>query len=422
MLASLGRHADAVTCFDRAIALEPLNATALTHRGVALHAIGRYEDALRDYDRALAVDPDRAETLANRAAVLHAMLRFEGALASCDAALRISPDHVEALANRGAALLGLNCNEAALASFERALARDPNNGNICNSRGGALVMLGRLDDAVRNFEQASTLAPENVNALTNLGNTLSMLGRVEEALQSFKRAQDVVPGHAEAHFAESLCRLSVGDFERGWHQYEWRWKLRAARRDLTQPLWLGDTEIAGRTILLHAEQGLGDTLQFCRYATLIAAETKVVIEVPKPLVRLLSTLPGVSHVVACGDPLPEFDLHCPLLSLPLALGTTVATVPNQIPYLCPDPVQVAAWRQRVADLPGIGVGLVWSGASRLEVPELHQIDRRRSTKLEQFAPLGELPGISLVSLQKGDGAAQARRPPPELAIADWTEI
>ena len=214
-------------------------------------------------------------------------------------------------------------------------------------------MLGRLDDAVRNFEQASTLAPENVNALTNLGNTLSMLGRVEEALQSFKRAQDVVPGHAEAHFAESLCRLSVGDFERGWHQYEWRWKLRAARRDLTQPLWLGDTEIAGRTILLHAEQGLGDTLQFCRYATLIAAETKVVIEVPKPLVRLLSTLPGVSHVVACGDPLPEFDLHCPLLSLPLALGTTVATVPksNTLPLSrsCPGRGMATTCRRPAGD-------------------------------------------------------------------------
>jgi hypothetical protein len=221
-----------------------------------------------------------------------------------------------------------------------------------------------------------------------------------------------------------LCRLSLGDFALGWRKYEWRWQqptVLGSQSDRARPLWLGATDVIGKTILLHAEQGFGDTLQFCRYAPLVARTADVVLEVPRPLLRLLSTLPGVSRIVASGDPLPHFDLHCPLLSLPLAFGTTLADLPNHVPYLRADPVHVTAWRQRLAPLPGIRVGLVWSGNPRLDIPLANRIDRRRSTTLDRLAPLGEIPGVSLVSLQKGDFRAQSTTPPPGLAIADWTD-
>jgi hypothetical protein len=172
---------------------------------------------------------------------------------------------------------------------------------------------------------------------------------------------------------------------------------------------------------VYAEQGFGDTLQFCRYVPLLAATARVILEVPKPLLRLLSALPGVSQAVATGDPLPDFDLYCPLVDLPLAFGTTVATIPNQVPYLQADPDQVTLWRQRVEGLPGLRVGMVWSGAPRPELPKVDNVDHRRSIPLKQLAPLGQVPGVSLVSLQKGDRATQAKLPPPSLTIADWTE-
>ncbi len=424
MLAALGRHPDAIACFDKAIALDPKSATALAHRGVALHASGRLQDALDSFDRALAMEPAETEIWTNRAATLHAMLRYEDALASADKALRRDPKNAGALANRGAALLSLDRNEEALESFERAQAIKPNSASLANSRGDALVALSRLDEAVASFNEASRLEPDNIAALLNRGNTLFILGQAEEAFACFRRVQELKPDLAEARLYEGMCRLAAGDYTQGWRQFESRWGLpvfRAARRQFAQPEWLGEADIAGKTILVHAEQGFGDTLQFCRYATLLARTATVILEVPRPLVRLLSTVAGVSRVIALDDPLPDFDAHCPMLSLPLACGTTVETIPGDVPYLRADPAQAASWRKRVSNLPGLKVGLVWSGAPRPGQPTANRIDRRRSTSLDRLAPIAQVPGVSLVSLQKGDAGAQARISASGIAIADWTE-
>jgi hypothetical protein len=202
--------------------------------------------------------------------------------------------------------------------------------------------------------------------------------------------------------------------------------MRAARRNFTQPLWLGETELAGRTLLVHAEQGFGDTLQFCRYLSLLPPGAHIIFEVQQPLLRLMQCLPrpvppgAQITLVALGDKLPRFDLQCPMLSLPLAFGTTLETIPRRARYLLADPTLTGPWRSRLAALPGLRVGICWSGDPRPHQPDANVIDRRRSTVLASWAPLAALRGISLVSLQKGAGTQQLAEQPPGLTIHDWT--
>jgi hypothetical protein len=216
--------------------------------------------------------------------------------------------------------------------------------------------------------------------------------------------------------------LLTGRWAEAWPAYEARWQighLASARRAFAQPLWTGEQPVARRTILLHAEPGLGDTLQFCRYAPLVAAQgARVVLEVQPPLVRLLKRLEGVAQVVAAGDALPDFDLHCPLMSLPGAFATTPETVPGSVPYLTADPTQQAAWHDTLAGLPGRRVGLVWAGSARAWLPHAAALDRRRSMRLADMAPLAGVRGCTFVSLQLGPPAAQLNESSTGLAIYD----
>jgi hypothetical protein len=216
--------------------------------------------------------------------------------------------------------------------------------------------------------------------------------------------------------------LLRGEYAEGWREFEWRWRGGTAEeiklRGFAEPQWQGE-DVAGKTLLLHAEQGFGDTLQFCRYASLVGATARVILEVQPPLVRLCSGLAGVARVVARGEPPPAFDLHCPLMSLPLAVGTTLDTIPSGVPYLAADPELVVGWRERLAGLDGLRVGLVWAGSLRPE-PELSAIDRRRSITLAMMASLGEASGVSFISLQKGEPAAQSANAALGLALHDFT--
>jgi hypothetical protein len=226
--------------------------------------------------------------------------------------------------------------------------------------------------------------------------------------------------------------LQTGELATGFAEYEWRWRrkrIAPSRRDFDAPLWLGDTPLDGKTILLHAEQGLGDTLQFCRYARLVAAQgARVVLEVQPELTRLLAGLDGVSELVTAGEALPPFDCHSPLLSLPLALHTTIATIPARTPYLLADRAASARFRTRieeVAGAPSLKVGLVWAGGHRPHVPELRKNDARRSLAYDRFAPIVEVPGVQFFSLQKGENAAHQlsamrERHEPSQRVIDWT--
>ena len=272
----------------------------------------------------------------------------------------------------------------------------PGHGDARGNRGNALLRLNRVAEAVAAYERALELAPKNAALLANRAAALRRLDRPHEALMSAVRALAIKPDFAHARFVEAVARLSLGDFAAGWRAYKSRWHvgwLASQRRDYGAPLWLGEASLAGKTILLHAEQGLGDTIQFARYAPLLAAQGAcVILEVQQQLVRLLSNLPGVAKVIARKEPSPRYDYHCPLLSLPLACGTTLETIPSQASYIAAPQADVAQWRTRLPRQRPL-VGLVWSGERS------HDNDLNRSMRLQTLTPLFDLTDIAFVSLQ-----------------------
>lgn len=383
-LAALVRHAEALESYERAIALSPAHADALFNHGSSLAALGRHEDAARSYRRALAADPKSAAALHNLGVALAQLGRFTDALDCYDRAIALKSNYPSAYNNRGAALAAIARIDEALASYERAIALRPDYAVAYNNRGIALWALERQAEALASCERAIALDPGYADAHYNRGNALRELQRHEEAAESYERAIALDPGNASAHWNLADSLLLQGDFARGWPEYEWRWKLgerRGAKRELDRPLWRGGEPLAGRTILLHAELGLGDTLQFCRYAPQVARlGARVVLEVQPALVSLLQGLEGVDEIVAAGRALPAFDLHCPLMSLALAFESHLGNIPHTVPYVRSDPARVAAWRARLGPARAPRVGIVWGGSRRLA-------NDKRSMALAQMLPL-----------------------------------
>ena len=395
-LGELERHAEALESYERAIALKPDYADAYYNRGVALRELDRPAEALESYDRAIALKPDYAEAYNNRGVALGRLQRLVEALESYDRAIALRADYAEAYNNRGVVLGELDRFAEAVESYDRAIARKSDYANAHNNRGLALAELNRFSDALKSYERAIALKPDYAEAFYNRGNVLRDLHRHRQAIDSYERALALKPDYASAHWNLADCRLLLGDFARGWQEYEWRWKLEQrdnARRDFDQPLWLGGEPLAGRTILLHSELGLGDTLLFCRYAKEAAAlGAKVVLEVQPPLLPLLADLDGVTQAVPRGALLPAFDCHCPLMSLPLAFKTDLSNIPAHIPYIRSDAARVAAWQEKLREKNKPRVGVVWSGSMALR-------NDRRSMALAQLLPLvGEW--AEWVSLQK----------------------
>jgi tetratricopeptide (TPR) repeat protein len=396
VLLAMKRYEEALASMDRALALRADLAEVHFNRGVILNELKRRPEALASYDRALALKPEYAEAWVNRGNVLDALAHPLDALASYERAAALRPDLAVAHFNLGNALRNAGRGEEALASYARALALKPEYVEAWNNRANVLRELNRPEEALPDYERALALKPDYVDAVLNRGIVLNALNRHEEALACFARVLALQPDHAEAHYCVSLHRLLAGDFERGWQEYEWRWRVHDAGTLArhAQPLWLGREDLSGKTILLPAEQGYGDTLQFCRYAALVAGRgARVILEVQPPLKSLLARLAGPAQVLAQGDTLPPFDFHCPLMSLPLAFHTTLETIPAAAPYLTADPVRADAWRARLGSAPALRVGLAWSGRPT------HRNDTNRSIPLVELAPLLES-GASFVSLQK----------------------
>ncbi len=390
------RNDEALPLIGAAFGFAPNNVAILSNYGLVLSALGRNDEAVAAFDRALALDPNHAAALNNRAADLKELERYDEALASCERALAIAPDFADAHCNRGIVLLKLERPEEALASFDEAIAIDPADARSHSNRGAALQALERFEEAVASCDRAIALRPNYAGAFHNRASALVESGRHDEALAAFDEVFAVDPGHTAARWHEALLRLLLGEYPAGWDGYEWRFKhkeIGLRPRNFSVPQWRGEP-LAGRTVLLHAEQGFGDTIQFARYAPMVAAQgARVILEVQPALVGLITSLPGTAMIIARGDPLPAFDVHCPMPSLPLAFATTLETVPAQTPYLAASPDRIAHWRGRLpAGAPR--VGLVWSGNPR------HKNDRSRSFAFDVLAPLISVPGIDFISLQK----------------------
>jgi hypothetical protein len=415
---ALGKPAEAYRLMSAAVAVQPRSADALVLLGHSLRALKRDDEALRCFERALALEPDHVDALGLRGDVLLSRQRAEEALRCFDQILKSAPEHAEARASRGVALALLERTEEGLAEFDAVLARAPQHPMALYNRANALASLGRYAESLAVFDRVVALLPQHVLAWNNRGNSLSALKRHADAITSFARAIALQPDFADAHFNQSLALLARGDYGRGFAAYEWRWKRAGmpARRNYGRPLWLGEFPLARKTILVHSEQGLGDTLQFARYVLLLArAGATVVLEVQAELKSLLARLAGVSRIVARGEALPAFDVQCPLGSLPLAFKTELATVPAAVPYLAADEDRIAKWRPRLDALKAPRVALVWAGNIS------HANDRNRSIAFSKLGPLWKSGAAHFVNLQRelrSSDADELKNAPGVLHVGD----
>jgi tetratricopeptide (TPR) repeat protein len=397
-LLCLGRNefAEAAHLLDRRIAREPDAADAHGNLGIALKGLNRPAEAVAHFEKAIALAPDRAETHYSLGRARQVLGHRVEARQCYERAIALRPDYAEA-DNALAVLLAPTDPEQALACFRRAIAARPAYADAHNNMGILLHGLGRDEEAVASYGRALAIKPDHAGAHNNLGLALRDLNRHEEALRCFELAQAIEPDHVDAHVNEALVRLALGDYAAGWKQYVWRLhseNFSKGRKRPAQPLWLRQCDISGRTILLHGEQGLGDTIQFARFVPRVAElGGKVILAVQRPLTALMASLAGVAVIRGQGDPVPAFDAFCPLPSLPLAFKTTLETIPADMPYLSAPADRLAKWRPVVDALPRPRVGLMWTrGAASPQ--------DRRSLPLRLLLPLLERRDIQFVALQK----------------------
>ena len=414
VLCALERFDQAVLGFDQAIALQPAWPRLHGARAATLGLAGRVEEALRGYDTALELDPGNAAAHRERGTLLLSLDRPDQALPNLERAAELEPDNGHVHINHASALRALRRNAEALASWDRALQVDPQCAAVYVGRGPALQDLERPEEALASCERAIALEPDCAAAHLNRGGALCDLNRLDEALASIERAVALDPGCSPARCNAGMLHLQLGRFASGWSLYEQRPDaLAAAARP--QPRWRGDESIVEKTLFVRAEQGFGDTIQFCRYAPLLEARgARVVLSVYAPLRRLMQGLSSTIQILGDGETPQEFDFHCPLLSLPLAFGTTLDTIPRMPHYLAAEPDRIARWRGRIGNR-GFRIGICWQGNPH------NAAEVGRSPPLAMFAPLAALPGVRLISLQKHHGTEQLAAMPPGMTVEELGE-
>jgi tetratricopeptide (TPR) repeat protein len=360
-------------------------------------ALGDKDAAIALYEKALALDPNLAAAHAACGNAAYELGRYDVALGHLEGALALQPHWPEALNNKGNILRNLRRCEEAIAAYDVALVQRPAHASTLYNRILALRDLDRLTDALADCEQIVALQANDPMGHNERGTVLADIGRHLEAIACFKTAIALDAGYADAHWNLALAYLVTGQFEKGWPEYEWRWRktgVRPAARAFAQAIWTGQEPLAGKTILLHGEQGFGDTIQFCRYAPMVRARGgRVLLEAPAALLPLLESLDGADQLIGSGDPLPAFDYHCPLLSLPNAFQTRGESIPAVIPYMGANAERVSFWESCLGPKSALRVGIVWAGSAG------HSNDRRRSLPLATL--LQGIPnGVEVIGLQK----------------------
>ncbi len=396
-LEKLGKLDEAIADYNRAIALAPGIFGFYNNRGGAFLRKKQVSQALSDFKRAIELAPNFADAHCGHGNVLVDLKHYEEALAAYDNALSLKPDLENAWLGRGNAFVGLKRYDDALAAYSKALSFEPALESAWLGRGNVFCDLKRSDEAFAAYDKALALKPDLAEAWLGRGNVFRELKRFDEAFAAYDKALALEPACAQAHYNEGLLRLSLGEMESGWRKCEYRWETQqysAGKRNFLQPLWLGDSNIKDKIILLHAEQGLGDTLLACRYIPKVAAlGAQVILEVQSPLKSLLRGFEGVSMLIGRGEEIPHFDIHCPLMSLPLAFQTTIETIPSAVPYISVRKNAVEKWRAKLS-AQKLKVGIAWAGNP------VFGGDRDRSILLKNILPVTRIDGIEYCSLQK----------------------
>jgi tetratricopeptide (TPR) repeat protein len=412
----MGRMDEANACFEKALELGSLDPNILNNYGDVLRKMGNIQRALVMFRQALDADPRLAEAHNNMGIALAAAGRGDEAIDAYRNAIRLKPEFSEAHNNLGNGLQGRKRFDEAIVAFEQALASRPDYPDALMNLGVALHARNQTDRAIDLFRRSLALRPDFFEALINYGQALCDMRQFDGAIAAFRKAIALRPDDPAPHFHLSGVLLLTGNFSDGWREYEWRLlkpDFGISPGKFVQPRWTGQ-DLPGKRVVLHAEQGAGDVIQFCRLVRILAERgAQTILGAPPELLRLLRTLGGVSHLITNTQPTPDFDYHCYLLSLPLLLELRLQTIPANVPYLHADGALAAHWRARLSPLAsGKKIGLVWAGNPK------HTNDHNRSIPLAAFAPLAKIPGISFISLQKGQLATQPRA--PGLQLIDCT--
>jgi tetratricopeptide (TPR) repeat protein len=402
ILAQQGKLDEALAQFERAVALEPNFAEAHNNLGNVLQAQSKRDQAALEFERAIALRPDYAEALNNLGNILQEQRQFDQAVARLQQAIALKPNYAEAYYNLGNALKVQGQFEEAAAHYLQALAIQPDFAEAHHNLGIVLWNQDEIEQAVAKFRHAIALRPHYGEAHNNLGVALREQFKLAEARQAFHRLLEIQPDSPSAELGLAICDLVEGDYERGWQAFEGRLRMPGLDPPPNFPRWRGEP-LAGRSLLLLSEQGFGDTLHFVRYARAMKERgARVVVACQAALGQLLARASGWDElfILGSGAELPRCDFYLPLLSAPGALGTNAATIPCDVPYLAADPELTAQWAAELARIDGFKIGIVWQGSRGFAS------DRWRSIPLAGFAPLANVPGVRLVSLQKGFGSEQ----------------
>ncbi len=406
-----GQIDEAVTCYGKAIQIAPNDAASYNNLGVVLQKKGQIDDAIACFEKALRIKPDNAKTYNNLGIALHERKQFDEAITNYKRAIQLDPNLSDAHNNLGNSLKEKGLFDEAVTCYTKALQMTPDRADVYYNLGIVLKEKGSVDEAIDNYMKAIQFYPGYIDAYNNLGIAFKENGQLDKAINCFKDALQINSNDVVTHWNLSLVLLLSGNFKEGWKEYEWRLKVKDFYHpDFCCPI-SNESDMEGRTILLHAEQGFGDTIQFIRYAPLVAQRgAEVIVRCQKELASLLQGVKGIAMVIDYDKQLPDFDFYCPLLSLPLFFGTTLENVPGETPYINADRILVQKWKNRIKDAdPKLKVGLVWAGREQ------------RSFSLEFFLPLLEIGNICFYSLQKGEAAKQAKNSPYDLKLIDYTE-
>ena len=388
VLLALGRADEALSEFREAVEINPNDAIAHYNRATAQHSLNQSTLALKSYSRAIELNPDYAEAHFSRARLHEESARWQEALSDYDRVLAIQPGFRQAHFHHGNVLVQLKRWDNAVASYDRAVSCDPEHVVAHLHRGNVLRHLQRWEDALSSYNRAISVNPDQIDGYFNRGVLFEQIKQFAEAVASFDLAIAIRPDFAPAQYNRALVQLATGNLVQGFENYEWRWKNREMSMDPAKyrgimPLWLGHESLEKKIILVFSEQGLGDTLQFCRYIKLLASRgAKVILEVQPPLVGLLADIEGASAVIPRGGVIPHCDYKCALLSLPLAFKTTLEDIPSEGKYLHVDPARIARWQTRLGPRARPRIGLAWSGNA--QYPNDHQRSMSLETLVEHL--------------------------------------